>query len=200
MTSKWAVNDFLDQYESQKTKKSYRTALKQFFTVAFPELKTSKALQLLDKLSLQYFEKDRDIRKDIIAYKNSIKHQAPKTRQSKLSPIFRYFEDNGIEFAKSFTRNLYGKNSESITTEHVPTAEEIGRIIQYLPIQAKTLTLVLASSGMRIGEAIQLTLNDIELDRNPVRINIPARARVQVILRWYLLINITKIGKSHTIR
>jgi hypothetical protein len=51
MTSKWTVNDFLDQYESRKTKTSYRTALKQFFTIAFPELQTSKDPQLLDKLS-----------------------------------------------------------------------------------------------------------------------------------------------------
>ena len=41
-----------------------------------------------------------------------------------------------------------------------------------MPIQAKTLTMVLASSGMRSGEAMQLRLDDLDLDRNPARIKI----------------------------
>ena len=41
-----------------------------------------------------------------------------------------------------------------------------------MPIQAKTLTLVLASSGMRIGEAVKLRLDDLDLSHEPARINL----------------------------
>ena len=131
-------------------------------------------IKRLNELSIQYFSLNRDVRKDIVAYKNFLRDKTPKTRISRLAPIFRFFEDNGQVFPCNFVRNINGREGDAVIDEHIPTAEEIGRILEYLPIQAKTVTLVLVSSGMRSGEALRLTLEDIELNRNPPRINIPA--------------------------
>jgi hypothetical protein len=89
--------------------------------------------------------------------------------------MLRYFESNQHSFNDNFTRNLYGTGSgEAISEEKVPTNEEIARILEYLPIHAKALTLLLASSGIRIGEAMKLTWNDIDLESQPVKINLRA--------------------------
>ncbi len=42
----------------------------------------------------------------------------------------------------------------------------------HLPVQGKALYLTLESSGMRIEEALQLQLGDLDLDADPVRVNI----------------------------
>lgn len=86
-----------------------------------------------------------------------------------------WLEENGITFPKRFFRNLNGKLRDPITEEHIPTNEELKRIVEYMPIHGKALTLTLASSGMRIGETLQLTDVDIDFDHEPVKITIPAR-------------------------
>jgi len=45
-------------------------------------------------------------------------------------------------------------------------------IIQHMDLKGKALFLTLASSGMRIGESLSLTLNDIDLEHDPVSIQI----------------------------
>jgi len=76
---------------------------------------------------------------------------------------------------KNFIKKLNGIGSdEPISEERVPTVEEIAKIMEYMPIQGKTLTILLASSGMRIGESLKLELDDIDLMRNPARIKLRA--------------------------
>ena len=49
---------------------------------------------------------------------------------------------------------------------------EFRKILMHMPIHGKALYLTLESSGMRIGEGLQLALGDLELDQDPVKINI----------------------------
>jgi len=179
MQEMWSVRDFLDQYDSINTIQSYTSSLLRYFSLIYPELdgieNYEEKINRLNELSITYFSENRDIRKDIIFFKNTLKDNSPKTRLSRLATVFRFFEDNGQTFPRNFVKNINGKATDAETDEHIPTAEETGRILEYLPIQAKTLTLVLVSSGMRDGEALKLTLEDLDLDRIPPRINIPAK-------------------------
>jgi integrase len=178
MESIQCVDDFLSQYSSDNTSSSYRTSLSQYFTLIYPELNKAHKNQFnkeLNDYSIKYFTKKRDYRKDVVNYRNSIDKMAPKTVISKLASIFRFLEDNHIEFNDNFKKNLYkGKGNEAISSEYIPNNQDIAKIIEFMPIQARTLTLVLASSGMRSGEALQITLNDIDLDRTPARIYLRA--------------------------
>lgn len=178
MTDKWSVEDFLSQYNSKNTQGVYRSTLRGYFKLFYPELQ-KHSLKTLDKelieISLQYVKQDRDFRKDLMRYRKHISQLAPKTIATKLAVLIRYFESNEITFNTNFTRNLKGRGAtEAISKEHVPDKTEIARILEYMPIQAKTVTLVLASSGMRIGEAVKLRLDDIDLDHEPARINLRA--------------------------
>ena len=172
----WTITDFLSQYTSDQTKKGYRSGLRAYFKLFYPELRELGRDDLnnrMDELCITYLESDRDIRNDLITFRDSLHKLAPKTRAYRITAITRYFEDNGITFPRNFIKNLNGKGSgEAISDEHVPSNEDLASLVEFMPIQAKTLTMVLASSGMRIGEAMQLRLDDLDLDRNPARIKI----------------------------
>ncbi len=172
----WTITEFLSQYISDQTKKGYRSGLRAFFKLFYPELRELGRDDLnnqMDELCITYLESDRDIRNDLITFRDSLHKLAPKTRAYRITAITRYFEDNGITFPRNFIKNLNGKGSgEAISDEHVPSNEELASLVEFMPIQAKTLTMVLASSGMRSGEAMQLRLDDLDLERNPARIKI----------------------------
>jgi molybdopterin-guanine dinucleotide biosynthesis protein A len=56
--------------------------------------------------------------------------------------------------------------------DKVPSNAELRRILSHMDIKGKSLFLVLASSGMRIGEALKLQTDDVDLSSEPARINI----------------------------
>ncbi|MFB0544874.1 MAG: tyrosine-type recombinase/integrase, partial [Asgard group archaeon] len=56
--------------------------------------------------------------------------------------------------------------------DRVPSNAELKRILSHIPILGKALYLTLVSSGMRIGETLQLELDDINLESDPVEITI----------------------------
>jgi hypothetical protein len=82
--------------------------------------------------------------------------------------------ENGVELPGLFWRRLRGrkKGSRALTLDKVPSNAELRKVLNHMPIHGKALYLCLASSGMRIGEALKLQLNDIELDKDPPIIHI----------------------------
>ena len=163
------VSKFLRQYDSENTRRNYKAGLKTFFEVTYPESNED-----LDILSERYLTEDRDHREDILNFKDSLKGRAPKTIGSKINVIRIFLDENSIDFPKRFFKNLNGKVTEAISEEKIPTNQELRKTIEYLPVQGKAIALILSSSGMRIGEVIQIKLNDIELNRDPARIKIRA--------------------------
>jgi integrase len=53
------------------------------------------------------------------------------------------------------------------TIEKELDTEAIRSILQHMDARGGALVLVLASSGMRVGEALQVDLNDIDLNAKP---------------------------------
>jgi len=68
------------------------------------------------------------------------------------------------------------ERSRSSRVRNVPTTEELRRILTHMPIQGRALFLVMASSGLRIGEALQVKLKDVELDEEPIRITVRGKS------------------------
>ena len=140
------VTNFLRQYDNVGTKEAYNIALRQFF-----ELIYKKSKKTLDERAEQYFEEDRDYRNDMLLLKERLRVYAPTTILMKLAPNRLFFEENGVTIPKRFYRNLSGRITEAISEEKVPTNEELKRIIEYMPVNGKTLALLLSSSGMRLS-------------------------------------------------
>lgn len=71
------------------------------------------------------------------------------------------------------------KRSRSLRVRNVPTTEELRRILRHMPIQGRALFLMMASSGLRISEALQVKVEDVELDKEPARIFV--REKVTIV-------------------
>jgi integrase len=85
----------------------------------------------------------------------------------------RFLEDNDKKLSKNFVKNLYGRGDGSaIQEEYIPTAEDIRRLLDYVPIHIIALILVMCSSGIRPEEALNLHTDDFDFTHEPPRINI----------------------------
>jgi len=151
--------EFLNQL-SGSTASAYRSALKMFFNTIL------KQHGSLENLADAYFKNERDYEKDVQTFFTAIKKKAPKTQRVYISILRTFLLENGVELKQVFWRRLSKriKGSRALTEDHVPSNEDLRKIMMHLPIQGRALFLTLASSGMRIGEALQLKIEDIDLE------------------------------------
>jgi integrase len=129
---------------------------------------------VLESCADRYFEDKRDYEEDLGSFFVSLKQLAPKTQRLRLSATRTFLEENKVELSQRFWRRLRRriKGNGARTRVVVPTNAQLKQIMLHLPIQGKALYLTLASSGIRIGEALKLQLEDVELDTTPVAINV----------------------------
>jgi len=162
------LNDFMDLYQSESTKKVYRWAIKEFCKSVYGEVTD------LEDAVEKYFSENRDYDADVKRFFSKINDRPPKSIRLLISSVKTFLIENHVELRELFWKRLNRriKGTRAISVEKVPSNAELRRILTHLPVQGKALYLTLVSSGMRIGEAMQLTLEDIELDADPVKINI----------------------------
>jgi len=163
------VEDFLRLYQSKSTIYSYRWGLTAFFKAIYGENE-----EKLEELGEQYFKEKRDYEKDIQDFFVTIKGRTPKSVRLMLTAVRSFLIENDVELSQKFWRRLRKriKGSRALTLDRVPSNVQLRRLLMHMPVQGKALFLVLASSGMRIGEGLQLKLEDVELDKEPCKVSI----------------------------
>lgn len=159
------LEKFLGLYSSESTKRSYRNSLQKFFDFVYP----GDEVPLAHKVE-RYFEEGREITSDIQKFNASIAELPPKTSHLYISAVKNLFIENGVEFETRFWRRIRdrrkGTSTRARTIDEVPSNKQLKRIVTHMPVDGKALYLLLASSGMRIGEAMQLKLDDLDLENN----------------------------------
>jgi len=146
----------------QKTCWTYKSHLKKYF-------------EYLKINPDQYFISERDYGKDVVLYLVKIKDKSPNYRRGVMQVIRLLLEENDVELPNKFWRRIkrYG-GKRSITDSRIPTPADLKQILQHGELKARALFLTLSSSGMRIGETVELKISDIDLDNEPARIFVPA--------------------------
>jgi len=161
------VESFLNLYRSKSTKYSYSSSLKCFFGFLYGEGED------LESQAERYFAEERSFEKDLTEYLNFLKGRPPKTISLYLTAIKMFMMENEVELSQAAWRRVgrrRPKGKRARTLDVVPNNKELKRIISHMPIQGKGLYLLLASSGMRIGEALQLQLDDLDLENSHITI------------------------------
>jgi integrase len=161
------VDRFLELYPNKNTAKNYRQSIRLFFRSVYGEGDFRAQAE-------QYFEEDRDYERDLQDFLTSLNGRPPKTIRLRISCVKMFLLENNMELSQKSWRRLRRriKGNRARTIDTVPSNEELKRIVHHLPINGKALYLTLASSGMRIGEALQLQLDDVDLTTDPVKMTI----------------------------
>jgi len=181
------VEDFLKQYTSSSTRKTYTYALKEFFGSVYgkcegPELEAFGERYFAERCKYDnerrtwsFIDKEK-IEQDIKDFMSRHIKAPPKTRRLQMSAIRTFLRENHVELEEYFWIHLAKtiRGSKAVTQDKVPSTVELRKIITHMPIQGKALYLTLASSGMRIGETLKLELDDLDLNSDPCKVTLRA--------------------------
>jgi len=162
---------YLQQFESKSTVRAYRAALKKYFQTIYNEAEPN-----LEECAEKYFRENRNYEADVQAFVVALKEAPPKTRRLYLTAVKVFLLENSVELSQLFWRRLKGriKGVGAVSEEKVPSKEQLRSVFMHLPVHGKALFLTLLSSGMRIGEALQLKIGDIDLTQTPAIVRIRA--------------------------
>jgi len=175
------LNEFLDFYPSKNTKRVYKSGIFKFLEVVYGISRKGQRLSKKERIKLeeladQYFNEERNYSKDLLNFAVSLNDNdsPPKSAKTYFASVKEFLFHNDIELSyrdlKSIKRKLPKGNAR--TEELDLDIATITQIIEHMDIKGKALILLLGSSGMRIGEALQIELDDIKMETTPVSIHI----------------------------
>ena len=162
------VKYFIEGYNRKNTQDNYKTTIQQFF----------KFLNLEGNEINKYFDTNRNYKKDISTFLKSKIDISKKSYMLKLSTMRMFLDKYGITISKDIWKTYLNYHSVEgslpSTDMKTPSTEELRDLLITAPIKHKTIFLVMATSGMRVGETTQIKLNDLYLEEIPPRITIQA--------------------------
>jgi len=97
---------------------------------------------------------------------------SPNCINGYVNRVRQYFAYSDVALDKSVFRVKVGLPRVAGPDDRAPTVEEIRQILAWGKLRTKALILVLASSGMRLGEAIRLKVKDVNFDSRPVMVRL----------------------------
>jgi integrase len=76
--------------------------------------------------------------------------------------------ENDHELNQLFWRRINKriKGNRALTLDRIPTHQEFKTILGHMPIHGKALYLILLSSGIRIGETLEIRIPDLDFYRS----------------------------------
>lgn len=176
--------EFLQEVTAQATINGYNSAMYSLITAIYGNMKVSEdrvyspeeKRVYLEKIE-EYLQEKRNYYADLIQLKKHIQMKAPRTQRSYL-----YAVKNVLEICadytftksqeKSFKASLLKGTRKPISQSDQLTHDMIRSIVAHSNIPTKAAILTMATSGIRVGELIQLEIKHFDLTRR--RILIPA--------------------------
>lgn len=167
------IEEWKESLRARNTKLSYMNGLKSFARTII------RGKDNLDSAVEQYVKQiksGRDLFDDLLAYASSLSESPPKTAQSYMAGTISFFQHTvDLDLThkqKKLIRNRMPKGKRARTIEDDLTRERLRKILSYCDVKGKTLYLFLESSGIRVGEALQLEVDDLDLSSHPVKVNV----------------------------
>jgi integrase len=131
-------------------------------------------LKISDNKQDDYFTSGRNHLEDIRNYGESLGHLAQNTRKSYLTTVKIFFEDNGVAIPKRFMHKMYVKNGlknvRTVIQKRTFSIAQMKHVVDNANYKLKPIILVLTSTGMRIGELLDLKINDIDFEERMIYI------------------------------
>ena len=170
------IEIFLSEFTSSSTIRGYRCHLNQYFKIIGkdPDADYIKDVRRMDKNerldALDGYE--RDVKK---YWKWLISNEySPKTVYNATNCIRVFFKQYRIKLDDIVWEDMSrrGTGNKPITADKPITKGILREILEHGNAKSRAVLLVMASSGMRESEIVQINPSDIDWDSNPVEINV----------------------------
>ena len=170
------IDDFLSIYPKAGTRHVYRSALRAFLDFVYNRRRRDRvpgAGDVYEVLAAQYLADHRDRAADLIRFAGT-STDAPTTTQTRVAAVLEFLTHHGIDLSDRDRKRIRGKlpRGGAVTRRGDLTHEMLRSIVGHTSEHMRALVLVLASSGMRIGEAVSIRLADLDLDASPPTVEI----------------------------
>lgn len=176
-----AIENYLDTYVKRRTRDLIRSSIKSFLISVYGggfdrsggewesladryvgECRAQKRRYFDDLLSfITFLAEEKRPPASIYAYVNSVKNWITYTLDVDLTSRER-----------KILRSRLPKGKRARTVEDDLTREKLQKILTHCDAKGRALFLFLVSSGIRIGEALQLRMGDIDLDHDPPKVTV----------------------------
>jgi integrase len=177
------IRDFVGLQGNPNTGSSYQSAVRRYLDFIYGpvragKLATREEARRYETLAADYFTEPHNHIVDIQRFAASLNaaRAPPKSAQFWLSVVREFLKFNGIVITDDTwktTKRRGPKGRMARTREATFNRDLIQKILPYMQVQTRAVFLTMISSGMRIGETLKLTQDDIHLDEEPVRITLP---------------------------
>jgi len=172
------IRDWLETYANANTRAVFFNGVKHFLACVYG-VDAEKPVEEFERLASRYLgecRRGRDWFKDLLKYAVYLHGRPPKTAKAYMGGARGWIEYAlEVELSRKQRRLLLGrlpKGSRARTEEAELTREVLRKILTHADAKGRALFLLLASSGMRIGEALQLRLDDVDLNTDPPTVTV----------------------------
>ena len=170
---------FAGKYSNKGTGYNYRHSIEAFLRcVKTPEGEDvdETATYEYETLLTDYLkDRKRNVGKDIKKFTEYLKEKSVSMQSARqqLTYAVKFLRAHGVNILKEDVEDVKREaKGGAATVDKVMTADVICQALKSSDVRTRALILVLASSGMRIGEALALDISDIDMNSTPVMINI----------------------------
>ncbi len=177
------IEEFTSLLGNPRSASNYRSAVRRYLDFIYGSVRkgkiaTPEEAQRYEELADEYFTGDRNYAIDLQRFAASLNaaRTPPKSAIFWLSIVKEFFKFHGVPVDDDLWRTAKRrgpKGRRARTQEATFDKKTIQKILPHMPLLTKAVFLTLISSGMRVGECLQLSLSDFHLDEEPVRIAIP---------------------------
>lgn len=155
-----SVNKMLGELKlltrSENTEKTYLKGLNCFVQT----MNIENLDDFVEKIKNQTINADQ-IHKDFVINLAN-KNLAPKTVGAWAASIRKFLLANGIELKRTTKIKIYNIHEDTL-----PSKDDLKKVLSNCSLRAKTIILLLASSGLRVGELRNLKFSDVNLNSEP---------------------------------
>ena len=170
---------FAGKYSNKGTGYNYRHSIEAFLRC----LKTPDGEDVDETATYEYeallddYLKDRkrNVGTDIKKFAKYLKEKSVSMQSARqqLTYAVKFLRAHGVNILKEDIEDVKREaKGGAATVDKVMTSEVICQALKSSDVRTRALILVLASSGMRIGESLSLDISDIDMNTDPVMINI----------------------------
>ncbi|MGA2917620.1 tyrosine-type recombinase/integrase [Methanoregula sp.] len=175
------LQEFLADYDNPSTRPGYQSAVYAFIKYVNRikstgnKRTTPEEKERYEEMIDTYLSETRDNKKDLMDFRTSMKGRPPLSQRQIINLVHEFLACNKIIIDHADLKRIRRKiKGGVVTAEKEFDIETIRAILRYMDIKGRSLTLTLLSSGMRIGETLQLRDSDINLKSVPAKISIRA--------------------------